>query len=127
MVTIALPELVDWFVAAVACWKLGAIPQPVSSRLPGAELAAIVELADPTVVLGVEPDALPGRDVPAARATCRTRRRRRAAARCHLAGVEGADLGRLHRPAQADRVGRPAALDPDVPSPLGHRRTDGCW
>jgi bile acid-coenzyme A ligase len=26
MVTIALPNSVDWFVAAVACWKIGAIP-----------------------------------------------------------------------------------------------------
>jgi bile acid-coenzyme A ligase len=61
MVTIALPNSVAWFVAAAAAWKLGAIPQPVSSRLPVAELAAIVELADPAVVLGVDPAAVPGR------------------------------------------------------------------
>ena len=29
MVTIALPNSVDWFVAFAACWKIGAIPQPV--------------------------------------------------------------------------------------------------
>ena len=39
MVTIALPNSIDWFVAAAACWKLGAIPQPVSSRLPAAGAA----------------------------------------------------------------------------------------
>ena len=55
MVTIALPNSVDWFVAVVATWKIGAIPQPVSSRLPARELAAIVELADPRVILGTEP------------------------------------------------------------------------
>src|SRR5690348_363610 len=60
MVTIALPNSVDWFVAAVACWKLGATPQPVSSRLPARELAAIVELADPPVVLGAAEGAFPG-------------------------------------------------------------------
>ena len=58
MVSIALPNSVDWFVAAVAAWKLGAIPQPLSSRLPRRELEAIVELADPAVVVGVEPGSL---------------------------------------------------------------------
>src|SRR5690242_14310536 len=53
MVTIALPNSIDWYVAFVAAWKVGAIPQPVSPRLPERELAAIVELADPPVVLGV--------------------------------------------------------------------------
>jgi bile acid-coenzyme A ligase len=61
MVTIALPNSITWFVTAVACWKLGAIPQPVSYRLPAAELQAIVELADARLVVGVEPDVVPGR------------------------------------------------------------------
>ncbi|HEX9257905.1 MAG TPA: AMP-binding protein, partial [Acidimicrobiales bacterium] len=61
MVTIALPNSIDWFVAYSACWKLGAIPQPVSARLPHRELAAIVELADPPVVLGVESGTFAGR------------------------------------------------------------------
>jgi bile acid-coenzyme A ligase len=61
MVTIALPNSIDWFVAVVATWKIGAIPQPVSSRLPARELAAIVQLADPQVVLGIEADAFPDR------------------------------------------------------------------
>src|SRR5664280_3802257 len=58
MVTVALPNSVEWFVAAAALWKLGAIPQPVSARLPARELEAVVALADPVVVLGVEPDLL---------------------------------------------------------------------
>jgi bile acid-coenzyme A ligase len=42
MVTFALPNSVEWFVAAVASWKLGAIPQPVGAHLPLPELAAII-------------------------------------------------------------------------------------
>ncbi len=61
MVTIALPNGVEWFVAFLACWKIGAVPQPVSSRLPGRELEAIVELVDPAVVMGVADGSLPGR------------------------------------------------------------------
>jgi bile acid-coenzyme A ligase len=56
-VTVAVPNSIDWFVAYVACWKLGAIPQPVSAKLPGRELAAIVELAGSTVVIGAPDEA----------------------------------------------------------------------
>lgn len=55
-VTVAVPNSVDWFVAYCACWKLGAIPQPVSAKLPGRELAAIVDLAGSRVVIGA-PDS----------------------------------------------------------------------
>ena len=51
-VTVALPNSVDWFVAYVACWMVGAVPQPTSAKLPPRELAAIVELAGSKVVLG---------------------------------------------------------------------------
>jgi bile acid-coenzyme A ligase len=61
MVTIALPNSVDWFVAFAACWKIGAVPQPVSARLPRRELEAIVELADPRVIVGVDEDSFAGR------------------------------------------------------------------
>ena len=61
LVTIALPNGTEWFVAVTACWRLGAVPQPVSSRLPRPELVAIIALADPPVVLGVDPGSLPGR------------------------------------------------------------------
>ncbi len=53
-VTIAEPNSTHFLIAAVACWKMGAIPQPVSSRLPRLELAAIIELANPSAVIGVE-------------------------------------------------------------------------
>ncbi|HKP56638.1 MAG TPA: AMP-binding protein [Polyangiales bacterium] len=59
-VTIGLPNGIEHYEAAVATWKLGATPQPVSPKLPGAERNAIIELARPALVVGVDP-----RDVPA--------------------------------------------------------------
>ena len=55
-VTVAEPNSIEFVVACVACWKLGATPQPVSSRLPRLELEAIIELADPRVVVGLADD-----------------------------------------------------------------------
>jgi bile acid-coenzyme A ligase len=60
-VTIGLPNGVAFVEVCVACWKLGATPQPVSSRLPEAELDAIVALADPPVVVRDEPGTIAGR------------------------------------------------------------------
>ena len=57
-VTVALPNSVDWFVTYLACWKLGAIPQPVSAKLPARELAEIVALAGSVVTVGAEPGTL---------------------------------------------------------------------
>ncbi|HZJ25916.1 MAG TPA: AMP-binding protein [Acidimicrobiia bacterium] len=53
-VTIGLPNGIEWFESAIATWKLGATPQPVSGRLPRAELDAITELADPSLVVGLD-------------------------------------------------------------------------
>ena len=61
MVTIALPNSTDWYIAVAACWKAGAIPQPVSARLPERELRAIVALADPSAVIGIPAELVPGR------------------------------------------------------------------
>lgn len=51
-VTIGLPNSIEFVQAAIATWKLGATPQPISHRLPERERAAIVELADPALVVG---------------------------------------------------------------------------
>jgi bile acid-coenzyme A ligase len=59
-VTIGLPNTVEFLEAAIAAWKCGATPQPVSSRLPARERRAIIELAEPTLVVGVEPDEAAG-------------------------------------------------------------------
>ena len=61
MVTIAAPNSIDWFIAYVAAWRLGAVPQPISSRLPAREVDAIMELADPSAVIGVPEGSIEGR------------------------------------------------------------------
>jgi bile acid-coenzyme A ligase len=60
-VTIGLPNGIQFFEAVLAVWKLGATPQPISSRLPAVERRAIIDLADPSLVVGVEPSETPGR------------------------------------------------------------------
>jgi bile acid-coenzyme A ligase len=60
-VTIGLPNGIGFYEATVAVWKLGATPQPISSRLPAAERSAIIELANPSLVVGVDPQEVPGR------------------------------------------------------------------
>lgn len=55
LVTIGLPNGIEFYEACIATWKLGATPQPVSARLPFREREAIVELVDPPIVVGVEP------------------------------------------------------------------------
>ncbi len=55
LVTIGLPNSIEFYEACIAAWKLGATPQPISARLPLAEREAIVELADPPIVVGVAP------------------------------------------------------------------------
>lgn len=55
LVTLGLPNSVGFVEAAHAIWKLGATPQPISFRLPKAELQAIVELArSPLVIAAFE-------------------------------------------------------------------------
>ena len=61
MVTIALPNSAEFVAAVIACWKIGATPQPVSFMAPHLEVEAIVELADPVVVVGAEPGEFVGR------------------------------------------------------------------
>lgn len=63
LVTLALPNGVEFFEAAFALWKLGATPQPVSPRMPERELRALVDLADPPVVIGVPDGTLSDRIV----------------------------------------------------------------
>ena len=51
-VTIVLPNSIEWIAATIACWKLGAVPQPLSSRLPDAELSEILDLRPSALVVG---------------------------------------------------------------------------
>lgn len=66
LVTIALPNSVEFYLASIAVWKLGATPQPVSARLPHRERDEIVELANPPLVVGVPAGEHEGRECIAA-------------------------------------------------------------
>ncbi|MDP9182450.1 MAG: AMP-binding protein [Actinomycetota bacterium] len=63
LVTIGLPNSVEFLEAAIAVWKCGATPQPVSARLPAREREAIIGLAHPSLVVGVDPTEVVGRPV----------------------------------------------------------------
>jgi bile acid-coenzyme A ligase len=58
-VTIALPNSIGWVQAAVACWKLGAVPQPLPARLPAAEFEGLLELRPRALLVGREHPGLP--------------------------------------------------------------------
>jgi bile acid-coenzyme A ligase len=59
-VTIALPNGIEFVTACFAIWRLGAVPQPISWRLPEKERAAILAEAKPALVVGVAPEASHG-------------------------------------------------------------------
>jgi bile acid-coenzyme A ligase len=61
MVTVAVPNSLDWFIAYVAIWKLGATPQPISSRLPQREFDALIDLANPSAIIGAAEGSVDGR------------------------------------------------------------------
>ena len=58
-VTMVLPNSIEWIQAAVACWKLGAVPQPLSARLPDAELHGLLKLRPPALLVGREHPEMP--------------------------------------------------------------------
>ena len=125
MVTVALPNSVDWFVAVAAAWKLGAVPQPVSARLPVRKLQAIVDLADPALVVGGPLDAagdrpwLPeGHRPPAGTDTTPLPD---AVSPAWKAPTSGGSTGRPKLIVSGDR----SVIDPDGPVPL-RMRPDGC-
>ncbi len=125
MVSVALPNSVDWFVATVAAWRIGAIPQPLSSRLPQRELEAIVELADSAVVIGAEPGSLGDRwCLPRGyRAVARPDAEPRpdAVSPAWKAPTSGGSTGRP----KLIVAGDPGLVNPDGPPPLA-MGTDGC-
>lgn len=60
-VTIALPNGLEFLETVIAVWKLGAVPQPVSHRLPAAESDAILSLVDPALLVGLAEERAGGR------------------------------------------------------------------
>jgi len=60
IVTIAMPNGTEFLETTYAALRLGATPNPVPAKMPMAELKAIVELAKPKLIVGVERDQWPG-------------------------------------------------------------------
>jgi len=124
MVTIAVPNSIDWFVAYLATWRLGAIPQPISWRLPQREFEAILELANPSAVIGVEQGSIEGRccvpfgfRAPSTDASHLPDR----VSSAWKAPTSGGSTGRPKLIVSGD----PAAIDTDAPAPL-LLGNDGC-
>jgi bile acid-coenzyme A ligase len=53
-VSIAMPNSIEWIQAIIACWKVGAVPQPLSARLPDAEFIGILALKPRALIVGRE-------------------------------------------------------------------------
>lgn len=51
-VTIALPNSIEWLQAVIAVWKIGAIPQPLSTRLPPTEFDGLLALVPRALLVG---------------------------------------------------------------------------
>ena len=85
LVTLALPNGSEFFEACLAIWKLGATPQPISSKLPELERRAIVELAQAGAGGGRARRRVRRPAEPAGRLPARPGAPGRDASRCHLA------------------------------------------
>ena len=120
MVTIGLPNSPEWFVACLATWKLGAVPNLVSPRLPLPEREAIIDRADPALVVGGSVRRGRGPDGGPHRVRARTGPGRRAPPRPHLPGRAGPGFGGEHRAAQADLQRRAGDLRPRIPAGDAH-------
>ena len=93
MVTIGLPNSIGLVESMFAAWALGAMPQPISDRLPPLERSAIVDLARPSLVVGVP------RSEAGAWPTMESVPKQLPAASLHarrIAGMEGRDQRREH-------------------------------
>ena len=61
LVTLLLPNGFEWLKSCLATWKLGAVPNPLSERLPARERNAIIERANPSLVVGLDAREARGR------------------------------------------------------------------
>jgi len=123
LVTLCLPNGIEFFVHSLAAWKLGAVPNPLSARLPRRERDVIVKRADPALLIGIPDDEANGRPTLAAHFEPdesvsdaphpdRTAPHERALASGGSTGVPKLILP-MH----------PASYDPDAPSELFHSHT----
>jgi len=60
-ITLCLPNGFEWFCACLATWKLAAVPNPLSPRLPPTEREALIQRADPALLVGVPDSEAQGR------------------------------------------------------------------
>ena len=51
-VTIVLPNSIEFLQSAIACWKLGAVPQPLPPRMPDIEFEGILDLRPRALIVG---------------------------------------------------------------------------
>jgi bile acid-coenzyme A ligase len=72
LVTIGLPNSIDFVEACYGLWKAGATPQPISYRLPANEAEAVMQLAETPILLAKDTieSARPRYDVDALLALC---------------------------------------------------------
>ena len=121
LVTVGMPNSADFIEVCYGLWKVGATPQPISCRLPAAEAEAVMDLANtPILIAGDSIDsprprfdlarilALSEDDSPVQDTVC--------------AGLEGADLWRLDRAAEADLVWGRGCVHTGRRQRLSHRR-----
>lgn len=54
-VAMVLPNGVEFVIVLIAVYKCGAVPAPLSAKLTDSELAGLLELLEPRVVVGAEP------------------------------------------------------------------------
>ncbi|GAA4771880.1 AMP-binding protein [Actinomycetospora chlora] len=59
LVSIAPPNVAEHYALTIAAWKLGAVPQPLSHRLAPGEIAAVLDVVRPPVVVGLAPGTDP--------------------------------------------------------------------
>lgn len=60
LVSIVLPNGIEFHETVFAVWKLGAIPNPLPQRLPERELHTILDLVSPKIVIGFEGGTIAG-------------------------------------------------------------------
>ena len=120
-VTMVLPNSIEWIQAAVACWKLGAVPQPLSARLPDAELGGLLELRPPALLVGRKHHQIPcvpAGFVPDPGIV------RRGVARSGVAGVEGDGVRRQHGRPKLIESGGDSRIPAAIGYPLGAQEGD---
>jgi bile acid-coenzyme A ligase len=55
LVTVALPNCIEFVVACAAIWKAGAVPNPLDPHIDAGDRRQLEKLARPTIVLGTSP------------------------------------------------------------------------